>query len=161
MNNNIVAINIYLRSLDYIKTNYRALLGTAFLFIGLPLFHKHQILQHLRLNLRHSNLTTNNNLHLLLKDRKNLYLRVRIIGLSDSHSFEAVHHPFFTHSSSSSSDLQNSSTKGNFLTFKLSGVHYPLEERTLRELKFKHSLDIYNKVWWVNLNFRENQIQNS
>jgi hypothetical protein len=41
---------------------------------------------------------------------------------------------------------------------KMSGVEYPLEERTVKEMGFRHSADIFNKTWWVNINHKENQI---
>ena len=49
--------------------------------------------------------------------------------------------------------------KSEILYMKMSGIEYPLEERTVREMGFKHSADIFNKPWFVHINLKENQVQ--
>ena len=44
---------------------------------------------------------------------------------------------------------------------KMSGVEYPLEERSVKEMGFKHSVDVFRKPWFVSINLKENQIQKS
>ena len=46
--------------------------------------------------------------------------------------------------------------KSEILYMKMLGIVYPLEERTVREMGFKHSADIFNKPWFVHINLKEN-----
>ena len=77
--------------------------------------------------------------------------------MAEDHSFQCVHHPLVGgEKSSKEKEIQTNVSEGDGVKIRMSGVHYPLEDRTLKEIRFKHSLNIYNKVFWVNLNYREN-----
>ena len=171
-------INFVVQGKSFCKEQWRQLLLTSVIFGVFPLAIRHKFVQHFRHNFK-----TVSDARSLLDKHHELILRVRVLGVTqekveikrpvktfedfeggnsefETHQvIECLHQPYFHRGEASgSTDLTDRSASSSIIKLKLSGVRYPLLERTEKELRFKK---LSGKTWFLHLNQFENRIADS